>query len=162
MKAVERAQKAGHGKRPLLTLIDYTKPSTEKRLWVIDLRTKRVLFHELVAHGRGSGDNYATKFSNENRTLASSLGLFETLDPYQGKHGYSLKLRGLDPGVNDKAESRAIVVHGAWYVSDTFAKEHGRLGRSWGCPALDEKVAKKIIDAIKGQSLVFAYYSSMD
>jgi hypothetical protein len=161
LKAVERAKKAGRTKR-LLTLIDYSKPSAERRLWVIDLSTKRVLFHELVAHGKGSGDRVARRFSNEHATRASSLGLFETLETYEGKHGYSLKLRGLDPGVNDNAEARAIVVHAAWYVSDDFAKRHGRLGRSWGCPALDEKVAKRVIDTIKGESFLFAYHPSMD
>ena len=161
LKAVKQAEKAGR-KKKLLTLIDYTKPSTERRLWVIDLKTNKVLFHELVAHGKGSGQNFATRFSNESQTYATSLGLFETLGTYEGKHGYSLKLRGLDKGVNDKAEARAIVIHAAWYVSDDFAKTHGRLGRSWGCPALDESVAKRVIDAIKGESFVFAYHSSLD
>jgi hypothetical protein len=129
---------------------------------VIDLSTKKVLFHELVAHGKGSGDNYARRFSNEHQTRASSLGLFLTKGTYEGKHGYSLKLRGLEPGVNDKAEARAIVMHAASYVSEAFAAKHGRLGRSWGCPALDERVAKRLIDAIKGESLLFAYHPSRE
>jgi hypothetical protein len=162
LKAVEKARAAGHGQKRLLTLIDYSKRSTERRLWVIDLKTKEVLFHELVAHGKGSGADRAERFSNEPRTLASSLGLFETLETYRGKHGYSLKLRGLEPGVNDNAEARAIVIHGAWYVNEEFAKQHGRLGRSWGCPAIDDKIAKRVIDAIKGKSLLFAYHSSME
>jgi len=159
LKARELAWKRGQGdalKR--LTVIDYSLPSTRKRLWVLDLAERRVLFHELVAHGRGSGDNVATAFSNRSGSLQSSLGLFLTGETYSGKHGYTLRLQGLEPGINDRAEERAIVIHGAWYVSEEFASRHGRLGRSWGCPALDRKVSRKLIDAIKGGSLLFVYY----
>jgi hypothetical protein len=141
-----------------LTVIDYSKPSTEKRLWVFDLRSRALLYEELVAHGRGSGDNFATAFSNDPQSHQSSLGLFETAETYSGKNGYSLRLKGLEAGFNDKALARAIVMHGAAYVSQEFAKSQGRLGRSWGCPALREPVAREIIDRIRGNGLVFAYY----
>ncbi|HEV8395737.1 MAG TPA: murein L,D-transpeptidase catalytic domain family protein [Vicinamibacterales bacterium] len=141
-----------------LTVIDYSRPSTEKRMWVFDLRTRALLYEELVAHGRGSGDNVATSFSNQAESHQSSLGLFRTEDTYVGKNGYSLRLRGLDAGFNDRAFDRAIVIHGAPYVSDTFARAQGRLGRSWGCPALREGIAREVIDTVKGRGLVFAYY----
>lgn len=141
-----------------LTVIDYSKPSTEKRLWVFDLQSHELLYHELVAHGQGSGNNLATVFSNEPETHRSSIGLFATRDTYVGKNGYSLRLKGLDVGFNDNALDRAIVMHGAPYVSDEFARAQGRLGRSWGCPAVRESVARELIDHVKGTGLVFAYY----
>ena len=143
-----------------LTVIDYSLPSTTKRLWVIDLHTGRVLFHELVAHGKSSGDNLTTRFSNTVDSLQSSLGLFVTDDTYVGQNGYSLRLDGLDPGLNDHARARAIVVHGAPYVSEATARTLGRLGRSWGCPAVSTAVARQLIDAIKGGTAVFAYHPS--
>jgi hypothetical protein len=159
LRAAERAHAEGRGTtNKLLTLVDYSRPSTEKRLWIIDLATRKVLDHEYVAHGRGSGDNVAKRFSNEAGSLASSLGLYETGDTYQGRHGLSLKLLGLEPGWNDRAEARDVVVHGAAYVSAEFAREHGRLGRSWGCPAVDERIAPRLIAKIKQGSLVLVYY----
>ena len=145
-----------------LTVIDYSKPSTEKRLWVFDLRGHELLYEELVAHGQGSGDNYAKVFSNEPETHASSLGLFLTEDTYVGKNGYSLRLKGLDEGFNHHAGERAIVMHGAPYVSDEFVKKNGRLGRSWGCPALSEGVAREVIDRVRGNGIVFSYYPNQD
>ena len=143
--------------RRFLTLIDYSRPSTSPRLWVIDLDTERVLFEELVAHGRGSGGNVTEHFSNEPGSLASSLGLFLTGDTYVGSNGYSLRLHGLERGVNDRALDRAIVMHGASYVRAGMERL-GRLGRSWGCPALRPAVARQLIDTIKGGSLLLAYY----
>ena len=140
-----------------MTVIDYSLPSTAPRLWVLDLARHRVLFHELVAHGAGSGDNFATRFSNEPDSRQTSLGLFLTGGTYEGGNGYSLRLRGLEPGVNDLAAERNIVIHGAWYVSVEHASRYGRLGRSWGCPALPQEVAGTIIDTIKDGSFVFAY-----
>jgi hypothetical protein len=145
-----------------LTVIDYSKPSTEKRLWVFDLRAHKLLYEELVAHGQGSGGNLATVFSNEADTHRTSLGLFVTEDTYVGKNGYSLRLDGLDQGFNDHARERAIVMHGAPYVSEQFVQTQGRLGRSWGCPALREDVARPLIDRVKGGGLVFAYYPDQD
>jgi L,D-transpeptidase catalytic domain len=141
-----------------LTVIDYSKPSSERRMWVFDLKSRALLFEELVAHGQGSGANLATQFSNEPETHRTSIGLFKTDTTYVGKNGYSLRLDGLDQGINDRARERAIVMHGASYVSAAFVKAMGRLGRSWGCPAISAAVAKQIIDRVKGGGLVFAYY----
>jgi hypothetical protein len=141
-----------------LTLIDYSRRSVDRRMWVFDLATGRVLHRELVAHGRGTGGDRAMTFSNAPDSHQSSLGLFVTGDTYIGQNGYSLRLDGVDPGFNERARERAIVMHGAPYVNDDFAQRVGRLGRSWGCPALDEAVARGVIDRIKGGNLVFAYY----
>jgi hypothetical protein len=143
---------------PTLTVIDYSRPSTKPRLWVLDLATGDVLFEELVAHGQGSGGNLATKFSDEPDSHQSSLGLFLTEETYTGKHGYSLRLQGLEDGVNSRARERAIVVHAAEYVSAASVSTLGRLGRSWGCPALGRDIARRVIDTIKGGSLIFSYY----
>ena len=137
-----------------LTVIDYSKPSTAKRLWIRPGLPPAV---ELVA-GSGTGDNMARQFSNESDSHQSSLGLFLTKDTYVGKNGYSLRLDGLHEGFNDRALERAIVMHGAPYVSDASAKTLGRLGRSWGCPALREGIARQVIDRVKGGSLVFSDY----
>ena len=159
LKAYDNALRHGiHDDKHVLTIIDYSLPSTTNRLWVIDVDSKKVLFSSLVAHGKGSGDNFATHFSNSARTLASSIGLFLTERTYMGKHGYSLKIKGLENGFNDRAEERSIVIHPAAYVSEATVRVLGRLGRSWGCPALDEKVSKPIINTIKDGTLVFAYY----
>ena len=137
----------------MLTVIDYSLPRRSRAIWVLDLARRKVLFHELVAHGAGSGDVYATHFSNVNDSRSTSLGLFLTADTYEGGNGYSLKLKGLDAGVNDLAEARHIVMHGAWYVSPEHAQQYGKLGRSWGCPALPLADAKPVIDTVKGGSL---------
>lgn len=161
--AAECAERSGDvGVVPTLTVIDYSRPSTEKRLWVFDLRTRTLLYRELVAHGEGSGANLATRFSNEHDTHQSSLGLFLTGDTYVGLNGYSLRLTGLDKGVNDRALERSIVMHGAPYVTEAFARTHGRIGRSWGCPALRDAIARKVIDRVKGGGLLFAYYPDRD
>jgi hypothetical protein len=159
LRAAACARQSGAvAKERLLTVIDYSKASTEPRLWVLDLDSQRVLFEELVAHGRGSGDNFATRFSNDEGSHATSLGLFRTADTYVGTNGYSLRLDGLEAGVNDRARERAIVMHGAPYVNEGISRTTGRLGRSWGCPALRPAVARTVIDTIKNGSLVFAYY----
>jgi L,D-transpeptidase-like protein len=159
LSAARCAVKSGITSDPkTLTVIDYSKPSTATRFWVFDLRKRSLMFEELVAHGQGSGENYATTFSNEADTHRTSIGLFVTEDTYVGRNGYSLRLNGLDHGFNDHARERAIVMHGAPYVSAAFAKTQGRLGRSWGCPALSEAVARNVIDTVKGGSLVFSYY----
>ena len=143
---------------PTLTLIDYSLPSTTPRLWVFDLRTGKVLFNELVAHGRNSGDNVATRFSDVAESRESSIGLFRTADTYVGHNGYSLRLEGLEPGFNGNARERAIVMHGAPYVDAGIAKANGRLGRSWGCPAVRPAIAHKMIDTLRGGTPVFAFY----
>jgi hypothetical protein len=144
-------------RRDVLTLIDFTKPSTEQRLWVIDMAGGRVLFRSHVAHGQGSGENYATRFSNVSGSHQSSPGLYLTGDTYIGRNGYSMLLDGLEPGVNDNARARAIVVHGADYADPEVIPSTGRLGRSWGCPALPRKLARPIIDSIKGGSVLYIY-----
>jgi hypothetical protein len=159
LRAVSCAAAATDAARPtVLTLIDYSRPSTERRLWVLDLATRRVLFEELVAHGKNTGENLAKLFSNAPGSLQSSLGLYLTGTTYTGRNGYSLRLLGLEPGVNDRALERAIVVHGADYLERATADRLGRLGRSWGCPAVPRRVAQALIDTIKGGSFVFAYY----
>jgi len=147
---------------PTLTLIDYSRPSVEPRLWVFDLSTGELLFKELVAHGRNTGDNLATRFSNEMDSRQTSLGLFVTDDTYVGSNGYSLKLDGLDVGFNDRARARAIVMHGASYVDPQLAAAQGRIGRSWGCPALRTAVATKVIDRIRGGGVIFSYYPDQE
>lgn len=141
-----------------LTLIDYSKPSTEPRLFVYDLATGKLLFKELVAHGKNTGDNLATRFSDEMNSRQSSIGLFVAAEPYVGSNGYSLRLDGLEPGFNSHARERAIVMHGAPYVTTQFAAAQGRIGRSWGCPALREAVAHQVIDTIRGGGVIFSYY----
>ena len=142
----------------LLTVIDYSLPSSQPRLFTFDLAAKKILFRELVAHGKNSGGNIANFFSNSPGSLATSLGLFVTADPYVGSNGYSLRLKGLEEGVNDMAYDRAIVMHGASYVSRAAVRALGRLGRSWGCPAVRKEVARKMIDTLRGGSPIFAYY----
>lgn len=145
-------------RRDLLTVIDYSLPSTQPRLFVFDLASRKLLFRELVAHGKNSGGDIASFFSNSPGSLATSLGLFVTADTYFGSNGYSLRLRGLEEGVNDMAMDRAIVMHGAPYVSRAAIRALGRLGRSWGCPAVRKEIAKKMIDTLRGGSPIFAYY----
>lgn len=144
----------------VLTVIDFSKPSTEKRMCVIDLDKEKVLHISYVAHGKNSGGKYATSFSNKTGSHKSSLGFYLTEQTYDGKNGYSLILDGLEKGINDKAKERAIVVHAAEYANPSNIKSSGRLGRSFGCPALPENVNKKIIDAIKGGSVMYIYANS--
>ena len=141
----------------IITIIDYSKPSTEERLFVIDLENKKILHSSLVAHGKNSGRNIANRFSNKSGSLMSSLGFFLTSETYYGKHGYSLRLIGLESQYNDKAIDRAIVIHKARYVSEDFIDKYGRLGRSWGCPALPVKNASDIINEIKDGTCLFIY-----
>lgn len=158
LRAADCAEARALSNSPFLTVIDYSLPSTQPRLWVFDLERRELLFRELVAHGVNTGENFATRFSNRLGSRQSSLGLFLTDRTYFGRNGYSLRLRGLETGINHKAMERTIVMHGAWYVSEDFAEDHGRLGRSWGCPALEKDVAADVIDTIKDGSLLFVYY----
>jgi opacity protein-like surface antigen len=145
-------------RRDVLTVIDYSIPSSEPRLFVFDLAARKLLFRELVAHGKNSGGDRTTFFSNSPGSLATSLGLFVTGDTYIGSNGYSMRLRGLEEGVNEMAMDRAIVMHGAYYVSRTAIRVLGRLGRSWGCPAVRSEIAEDIINKVRGGSALFAYY----
>jgi hypothetical protein len=144
-------------KSPLLTIIDFSLASTIRRLWIIDLNEKAILLNSVVAHGRNSGELMASKFSNRPESFQSSLGFYKTGETYIGKHGYSLRLDGLEKGVNDQARNRAIVIHGADYASEAFAKINGRLGRSLGCPALPTELSTKAINLIKEGSLLFVF-----
>ena len=144
--------------KPLVTIVDYSLPSAKRRMAVADVRTGRVLFYTYVAHGKGSGLDYATRFSNTPGTDASSLGVYLTGHTYYGEHGYSLRLHGLDPRFNSAAYRRHIVVHSAWYVSKTFAQEHGRMGRSWGCFALSHRVESAIVRLIRAGTVLVGYY----
>ena len=145
-----------------LAVIDYSMPSTEKRLWVFDLASGDVVFNEHVAHGQGSGGNMTTRFSNEDGTHATSLGLFRTAETYHGGNGYSMRMDGLDVGYNDNARDRLIVMHGADYVNPAATASLGRLGRSWGCPAVRRAVAQDMIDLLKDGQLLFSYYPEQD
>ena len=160
--ALDAADAAGERglvrRRDIITVIDYSLPSTQPRLFIFDLDKRKLLFRELVAHGKNSGGNRTNFFSNSPGSLATSIGLFVTEDTYMGGNGYSLRLRGLEEGVNDMALDRAIVMHGASYVSRAAIQALGRLGRSWGCPAVRKEVAKTIINTVRGGSPLFAYY----
>lgn len=159
LSAVHCAQGDGVGHDATrLAVIDYSRSSLQPRLWVFDLASDKLLYEEVVAHGQGSGGDVPTRFSNDDGSHASSLGLFVTRDTYIGHNGYSLRMDGLEQGINDAALSRAIVMHGAAYVNPEAGKHMGRLGRSWGCPALRAAVAKPIIDVLKDGQFVFSYY----
>ena len=159
LSAWRHAVDAGTVRRTdVLTVIDYSRPSTEPRLFVIEMPSGRVTFAERVAHGKASGENATERFSNSLGSRMTSLGVFLAAEPYAGQHGLSLRLDGLEPGFNDRARERTIVMHGASYVNDAIIGAMGRLGRSWGCPAVRPEIAKKLIDTIKEGSLVIAYY----
>jgi hypothetical protein len=141
----------------IISIVDFSQPSSRKRLFVIDLNNLRVLFNTYVAHGVNSGREYANQFSNQPESNKSSLGFYETKGTYQGGNGYSLRLEGLERGINDNAERRDIVIHGAEYVDESLIRSQGYIGRSWGCPALPEKLHKPIIDKIKNGTCLFIY-----
>lgn len=147
-------------KKDVLTVIDFSLSSKEKRLWVIDLNTNIILFNCRVAHGRNTGEEYAKSFSNEDSSYKSSLGLYLTGETYTGKHGMSLRLDGLEKGINNNARARGVVIHSADYASKAFVNQNNRLGRSQGCPAISEKVLKGVVDAIKNKSCLFIHHPS--
>jgi hypothetical protein len=142
----------------VLSIIDFSLPSTKKRMWTFDLKKQRLLFHEYVAHGMNSGQARTVKFGLPEESHMSMYGLYVTDVPYIGKNGYSMRLKGLDQGYNHTAYDRAVVFHGAWYVSEKVIRSQGRLGRSWGCPAVRKEIATPMIDATKHGSALFAYY----
>jgi hypothetical protein len=157
--AKANAVKEGLVKREdILSVIDFSIPSTQKRMWTFDLQKQQLLFHEYVAHGMNSGENRAVKFGLPEQSHMSMYGLYVTDVPYFGKNGYSMRLKGLDQGYNDTAYDRAVVFHGASYVSEKIIRSQGRLGRSWGCPAVRKEIATPMIDAMKNGSALFAYY----
>ena len=142
----------------LLTIIDFSRPSTEKRFYTIDLHNHRVRYHTYVAHGRNTGQNMATEFSNIPHSNQSSLGFYVTGETYVGSKGYSLRLDGKEKSFNDKIRSRAVVIHAADYVSESWIRRYGRLGRSQGCPALPTEISKEVINTIKNKTAIFTYY----
>ncbi|CAE6942057.1 murein L,D-transpeptidase catalytic domain family protein [Vibrio sp. B1FLJ16] len=155
-EAYHAYEKTTKRKKSILTIIDYSKPSTEKRFYVVDLDKKKLIYKTYVSHGVNSGKKQATKFSNVVNSRKTSLGTFLTDTTYYGSNGYSLRLDGLSSGLNDKARERYIVVHGAKYANPSFIEKNGYLGRSWGCPALPESLTRDIIDTIKGGSVIYA------
>lgn len=146
----------------LITIVDFSKASSQKRLWVIDLEKQKLIYHTLVAHGKNSGENFATQFSNTIDSYQSSLGFYVTGKPYIGKHGLSLVLEGVEHGFNDNARDRAIVMHGANYVNERFVRTYGRLGRSHGCPAIPQELAEPIIKTVAEGSCLFIFYADED
>jgi len=144
----------------ILTIIDYSLPSSEKRLWVFDLNTRTLLFHTYVSHGIKSGDLFTNYFSNKHDSKATSMGVYKTEQTYYGRDGLSLRLAGLESGFNDNASSRYVVMHGGWYVDEAFIKKYGRAGRSWGCPALPQNLTQPIIETIKDDTIFVVYYPS--
>jgi hypothetical protein len=143
--------------KAILAIVDLSQPSVNKRLYVIDLEKQKLLLRTYVAHGRNSGELYAKKFSNDISSYQTSLGFYQTLTTYQGKHGLSLKLKGLETGFNTNALDRAVVIHGADYVSESFIRKNGRLGRSLGCPAVPYEIHKDLIETIKNGACLFVY-----
>lgn len=157
-KGYYKLKQQGEIDKDILTIIDFTLSSTEKRMWVIDMRTGEIMFQTVVSHGRNSGNEYANDFSNRPESYKSSLGFYKTAETYSGKHGLSLRLDGLERGINDNARMRDIVIHGADYANENFIDSQGRLGRSLGCPALPMNSYKQIINFIKEKSCLFIYH----
>lgn len=162
LHAYHRVERDGQVKNPYLTIIDYSTDSNKKRLWVIDVAHQTLAFNTYVSHGKNSGVLKATHFSNKSGSLASSLGVFLTKQPYIGKHGKALRIDGLEKGFNNNALSRSVVVHAASYMKESVIQKVGRAGRSWGCPALPPSLSTPIVDAIKGGSVIFSYYPQKD
>lgn len=160
LEGYEQLKALGKVKNELLTVIDFSLSSKKERMWVIDMTTKTVILQSLVSHGMNSGEEFANQFSNSNESHKSSLGFYITGETYIGKHGYSLKIDGQEYGINNNARERSVVVHAADYVSHNFAKSHGFIGRSHGCPAVPNSINKKLIDLIKGKSVLYIFHSS--
>lgn len=146
--------------KEILTIIDFSLSSTKKRMWVLDMKNKKVLFHNLVAHGKNTGGEFATKFSNTVNSLQSSLGFFVTAETYYGGNGYSMFIDGMEEEFNSNARDRYVVVHGAKYANPEFISNVGRLGRSYGCPALPTGLTQEIIDVIKNKSVLYIHSSN--
>lgn len=158
INAYKHTQKLGMLKKSILTVIDYSLPSNQKRMWIFDIAHNSLLYNTYVAHGKNSGDLFANNFSNTPQSKESSMGTYLTKETYWGGKGFSLNLQGLEKGYNNNALSRRIVMHGAWYVEQSFIKSHGRAGRSWGCPAISPELVKPIINTIKDGSVIFSYH----
>lgn len=161
LQALRCVEGEGGNKARRLAVIDYSRSSLERRLWVFDLTHRHLLQREFVAHGRQSGELFAERFSNLPGSHQSSLGLFRGAESYSGRHGHSLRLDGLEPGFNDKARARALVIHGADYVAPSWAEQHGRMGRSLGCPAVQQEVIRVLVDQLKDGQYLFAWHPQM-
>ncbi len=148
---------AGKISNPLLTVIDFNLSSTKKRMWILNMDTQEVIFNTFVAHGRNTGGEFAENFSNKQNSHKSSLGFYVTGETYYGKNGLSLFIDGMEKGFNSNARERYVVIHGADYAEPDFIKRIGRLGRSYGCPAVPNKIAKELINKIKGKSVVYIH-----
>jgi hypothetical protein len=146
----------------IISIADFSLVSTARRLWVIDLAQRKVLFNTQVAHGQGSGNEYATAFSNDNNSHKSSIGFYVTKSTYGGRHGTSLRIAGMDKGFNDNAEARDVVIHPATYCSPEYLAQNNRIGRSWGCPAVPPELAEPIINTIKEGTMLFIYAPQAD
>jgi len=160
LTAYQNAKNKGAVKKSVLTVIDYSLPSSKQRMWIFDVNKERLLYNTYVAHGQNSGMNTPHHFSNRSSSKETSLGTYVTRGTYMGSKGYSLNLQGLEKGFNDNAYNRRVVIHGAWYVEPDFIKKAGRAGRSWGCPSIAKTMAKPVINTIKNGSVV-AYYITM-
>ncbi|WP_131780898.1 murein L,D-transpeptidase catalytic domain family protein [Legionella gresilensis] len=158
LAAYQKASNSANVKKPVLTVIDYSLPSSKQRMWVFDLQQAKLLYNTYVAHGKNSGTTVPHHFSNKMSSKETSLGTYVTRDTYIGSKGLSLNLQGLEKGINDNAYNRRVVIHGAWYVEPSFIKKAGQAGRSWGCPSIAKTLAKPVINTLKGGSVVFAYY----
>ncbi|MBA5792324.1 murein L,D-transpeptidase catalytic domain family protein [Flavobacterium sp. xlx-214] len=158
-KGYYKLKEEGKIKKDILTIIDFTKSSTERRMWVIDMNKHEILHQTVVSHGRNSGKEFANDFSNTPESFKSSLGFYATAETYSGQHGLSLRLDGLESGINSNARARDIVIHAADYANEAMGKNQGYLGRSLGCPALPIEVAHKIINLIKDESCLFIYHA---
>lgn len=154
------SQEGRLGNKNLISIIDFTKPSTEKRFYTIDLNALKVVYHTYVSHGKNTGENIAKSFSNVIHSNQSSLGFAITGETYVGSKGYSLKLDGIEKGFNDNMRTRAVVMHHADYVSEYWIGKYGRLGRSQGCPALPKEISNEVIDTIKGRTPIFSFYNN--
>lgn len=156
--AYKKASDKGTVKKPVLTVIDYSLPSSKQRMWIFDVRNEKLLYNTYVAHGMNSGMTTPHHFSNKLSSRETSLGTYVTRGTYMGSKGLSLNLQGLERGFNDNAYNRRVVIHGAWYVEPDFIKKAGHAGRSWGCPSIAQTLAKPVINTIKDGSVVFAWY----
>lgn len=159
IKGYNKLLAEGEIENEVLTIVDFSLPSTEKRMWILDMTDNKVLYNTFVAHGRNTGGNEATKFSNIPNSFQSSLGFYMTDGTYYGGNGLSLYLDGMEEGFNSKARERYIVLHGADYATPDFITRTGRLGRSYGCPSVPTELNKEIIDTIKGKSVMFIYHT---
>ena len=158
LKGWSKLKAGGKLNSDIISICDFTQSSNKKRLYIIDLATGTLLFNTLVAHGKNTGDEFARYFSNAPSSLKTSLGFYITKEAYEGSHGLGLRLMGIEQGFNDHAEDRAIVMHGASYVCNEFIDQYGRLGKSWGCPAVPQELHEQIINTIKDGTCLFIYY----